>query len=88
MRTASPPRPALLSAAASVLTAAALLFPGTASAAPAPEAGAAAAGAETAQAAQSALVWSDEFDGPAGTAPNPAHWNHETGDHGWGNNEL
>ncbi|MFD6951379.1 glycoside hydrolase family 16 protein, partial [Nocardiopsis sp. NPDC060348] len=34
------------------------------------------------------LVWSDEFDGPAGTAPNPAHWNHETGDHGWGNNEL
>ncbi|WP_285730513.1 glycoside hydrolase family 16 protein [Nocardiopsis sp. ATB16-24] len=34
------------------------------------------------------LVWSDEFDGAAGQAPDPAHWNHETGDHGWGNNEL
>ncbi|PZR53526.1 1,3-beta-glucanase [Xylanimonas oleitrophica] len=34
------------------------------------------------------LVWSDEFDGPAGAAPNAAYWNHETGNHGWGNNEL
>ncbi|WP_017606295.1 glycoside hydrolase family 16 protein [Nocardiopsis alkaliphila] len=34
------------------------------------------------------LVWSDEFDGPAGAAPDPANWNHELGDHGWGNNEL
>lgn len=34
------------------------------------------------------LVWSDEFDGAAGTAPDPANWNHETGDHGWGNHEL
>ncbi|NYH54740.1 beta-glucanase (GH16 family) [Nocardiopsis arvandica] len=88
MRTAFPPRPALASAAVSVLTAAALLLPATASAAPVPEAGAPTDGAETAQAAQSALVWSDEFDGAAGSAPNPAHWNHETGDHGWGNNEL
>lgn len=34
------------------------------------------------------LVWSDEFDGAAGQAPDPANWTHETGDHGWGNNEL
>ncbi|MEE2039990.1 glycoside hydrolase family 16 protein [Nocardiopsis sp. CT-R113] len=34
------------------------------------------------------LVWSDEFDGAAGSAPDAANWNHETGDHGWGNNEL
>ncbi|MBR8743932.1 family 16 glycosylhydrolase [Nocardiopsis sp. MG754419] len=34
------------------------------------------------------LVWSDEFDGAAGDAPDPAYWNHETGDHGWGNEEL
>ncbi|WDZ93270.1 glycoside hydrolase family 16 protein [Nocardiopsis sp. HUAS JQ3] len=34
------------------------------------------------------IVWSDEFDGAAGTAPDPANWNHETGAHGWGNNEL
>ncbi|MFK7949695.1 MAG: family 16 glycosylhydrolase [Saprospiraceae bacterium] len=31
------------------------------------------------------LVWNDEFDG---TALNVADWNYETGDHGWGNNEL
>lgn len=52
------------------------------------------AGADTAgsaadlSAAPGDLVWSDEFDGAAGSAPDPAHWNHETGDHGWGNNEL
>jgi beta-glucanase (GH16 family) len=40
------------------------------------------------------LVWSDEFDDPAGTPPNPAHWTHEIGDGtangipGWGNSEL
>ena len=32
------------------------------------------------------LVWSDEFDGPAG-APVDTFWNHETGGGGWGNNE-
>ncbi|GHD29316.1 hydrolase [Nocardiopsis kunsanensis] len=37
---------------------------------------------------QGELVWSDEFDGAAGEAPDPANWNHETGDHGWGNQEL
>ncbi|MCA9989611.1 MAG: family 16 glycosylhydrolase [Anaerolineales bacterium] len=40
------------------------------------------------------LVWSDEFNDPAGTPPNPAHWSYEIGDGtlngipGWGNDEL
>jgi beta-glucanase (GH16 family) len=40
------------------------------------------------------LVWSDEFDDPAGTPPNPANWTPEIGDGtananpGWGNQEL
>lgn len=40
------------------------------------------------------LVWSDEFDGPAGEQPDPAFWTFEIGDGrskgipGWGNNEL
>ena len=58
-------------------------------------------GARTAQSAQSAesaesaegaaaaaLTWSDEFNGAAGSAPNGANWNFETGAGGWGNNEL
>jgi beta-glucanase (GH16 family) len=40
------------------------------------------------------LVWSDEFDEPAGTPPNPGNWTGEIGDgalngiEGWGNSEL
>ena len=40
------------------------------------------------------LDWSDEFDGPAGSPPNPKWWKHErgdgsdTGNPGWGNGEL
>jgi beta-glucanase (GH16 family) len=40
------------------------------------------------------LVWSDEFNDPAGRQPNPRNWTHEIGDGtangipGWGNNEL
>jgi beta-glucanase (GH16 family) len=40
------------------------------------------------------LVWGDEFDDPAGTPPDPAHWGYELGDGalngltGWGNIEL
>jgi len=35
------------------------------------------------------LVWSDEFNGPAGSAPDPSIWKFETGNNnGWGNNEL
>ncbi|CAL9380180.1 Beta-glucanase [Nocardiopsis dassonvillei] len=57
----------------------------TAVSAPAAPAGAEPVSAETEQAA---LIWSDEFDGPSGSAPSAANWNHETGNHGWGNNEL
>ncbi len=36
------------------------------------------------------LVWSDEFEGAAGTAPNSEKWAFDlgTGQNGWGNNEL
>jgi beta-glucanase (GH16 family) len=40
------------------------------------------------------LVWSDEFNDPAGTPPNPENWGYEIGDGtvngipGWGNAEL
>ena len=34
------------------------------------------------------LVWQDEFDGPAGTAPDPAYWDYDLGGSGWGNDEL
>ena len=34
------------------------------------------------------LVWHDEFDGPAGSAPDASKWVHETGGNGFGNNEL
>jgi beta-glucanase (GH16 family) len=34
------------------------------------------------------LVWSDEFNGPTGSAVDPAKWVSETGGGGWGNNEL
>ncbi len=34
------------------------------------------------------LVWSDEFDGPAGAAPNPQNWVPQQGGDGWGNGEL
>src|SRR6478752_4444586 len=33
-------------------------------------------------------VWSDEFDGPQGAAPNPRIWRFATGGAGWGNSEL
>ena len=34
------------------------------------------------------LVWSDEFNGEAGAAPNPAIWTYDLGAGGWGNQEL
>jgi beta-glucanase (GH16 family) len=34
------------------------------------------------------LTWQDEFEGPAGTAPDPTKWAHELGGWGWGNGEL
>jgi beta-glucanase (GH16 family) len=34
------------------------------------------------------LAWSDEFDGEAGSPPDPATWQMQTGAGGWGNEEL
>lgn len=34
------------------------------------------------------LVWSDEFNSPNGSAPDPAKWTYDLGGGGWGNNEL
>ncbi|MEC8424201.1 MAG: glycoside hydrolase family 16 protein [Myxococcota bacterium] len=33
-------------------------------------------------------VWSDEFDGEAGSPVDAATWNHDVGGHGWGNDQL
>jgi beta-glucanase (GH16 family) len=33
------------------------------------------------------LVWSDEFNGAVGSAPNSANWSYDTGAGGWGNGE-
>lgn len=33
-------------------------------------------------------AWSDEFDGPAGSAPESSKWVHDLGASGWGNAEL
>ena len=38
--------------------------------------------------APSHLLWSEDFDGPAGSSPNPNNWNFDTGGKGWGNEEL
>jgi beta-glucanase (GH16 family) len=34
------------------------------------------------------LVWSDEFEGKAGTVPDASNWTYEEGAGGWGNQEL
>src|SRR5258706_2657032 len=34
------------------------------------------------------IVWQDEFDGPAGQAPDKTHWAHETRGNGGGNPKL
>src|SRR5258707_11962059 len=34
------------------------------------------------------LVWSDEFNGPDGSAIDQSKWTAEVGGSGWGNNEL
>ena len=34
------------------------------------------------------LVWSDEFDGPDGSGPDPTKWTYDIGGNGWGNREL
>ena len=35
-----------------------------------------------------ALTWSDEFNTPNGSRPDPAKWKFDVGGHGWGNREL
>jgi beta-glucanase (GH16 family) len=35
-----------------------------------------------------ASAWSDEFDGPANSAPDAAKWTYDLGGGGWGNQEL
>ena len=34
------------------------------------------------------LAWSDEFDGPNGSRPDPSRWQFEVAGNGWGNHEL
>jgi len=41
-----------------------------------------------AQAQDRKLIWSDEFEGPAGSPPDPAKWVYDLGGGGWGNREL
>ncbi len=45
-------------------------------------------GAQTKPQTEWQLVWSDEFDGPANSPPDPSKWTYDTGAGGWGNNEL
>ncbi|WP_275006137.1 family 16 glycosylhydrolase [Promicromonospora iranensis] len=82
-------RAGLTAAAVLTLVLSASLVTSAAAAPKAPDRGAA-PDAEAAQAAAqaAALTWSDEFNGAAGSAPNGANWNFETGAGGWGNNEL
>jgi beta-glucanase (GH16 family) len=34
------------------------------------------------------LIWSDEFNGPNGSRPDPSKWTYDLGGNGWGNQEL
>jgi beta-glucanase (GH16 family) len=34
------------------------------------------------------LLWHDEFDGPAGSPPDPNNWDFDVGGNGWGNQQL
>ena len=43
---------------------------------------------QTAQSIQWNLIWSDEFNGAGGSAPDASQWAYDTGGKGWGNNEL
>ncbi|MEU7428191.1 family 16 glycosylhydrolase [Streptomyces sp. NPDC040750] len=45
-------------------------------------------GANRASAAPTGVTWSDDFDGSAGSAPDPTKWTLETGGSGNGNHEL
>jgi beta-glucanase (GH16 family) len=47
-----------------------------------------AAGSDAGDSGGWTLTWSDEFDGPDGSAPDPTKWRNDTGGGGWGNKEL
>src|SRR5258706_1407666 len=46
------------------------------------------ASAAVTPAALGPLVWADDFNGAAGSAPDASRWGHETGGGGFGDNEL
>jgi beta-glucanase (GH16 family) len=46
------------------------------------------AGLSSAATDANGMTWADDFDGAAGSAPDPGRWSHETGGSGNGNNEL
>ena len=72
----------VVAAGAALLGAAFLQAPATA--------GTTAAGAAAAPMSAAAVgptIWEDNFDGPAGQAPNSSKWRYDIGGSGWGNNE-
>jgi beta-glucanase (GH16 family) len=75
----------LVAAGAALLGAAFLQAPATASTTA--TAGTAAAASSMAAAAVGPTIWEDNFDGPAGQAPNSSKWRYDIGGSGWGNNE-
>jgi beta-glucanase (GH16 family) len=81
-------RAALTATAALALVLSASLVTSAAAAPSTPGDGTASGAQAAADAQAAALTWSDEFNGAAGSAPNGANWNFETGAGGWGNNEL
>jgi hypothetical protein len=77
---------ALLAAGAAL--AGTLLFQSSATAGtPAADTAAAAGTAAAGAMAPTATIWEDNFDGPAGQAPDPSKWRYDIGGGGWGNNE-
>jgi len=45
-------------------------------------------GFTSAKSASPPLLWADEFNQPAGSAPDSSHWSFDLGGTGWGNREL
>lgn len=78
---------ALAAAGAAVLGTALLQSPATTSTASAATTGPAAATSSYAASAVGPVVWSDEFNAGAGTAPDSSKWRYDIGGSGWGNNE-
>lgn len=45
-------------------------------------------GGDPTQPGELKMTWHDEFEGEAGTLPDPANWRFDVGGDGWGNNQL